>query len=244
VETGDNVLVGGFIITGDSCKRVDLRGIGPSLQAVGVTGALSDPVLQLYDAAGDLVESNDNRISIPGIPNPLLPTDPSESFLTAFLPPGIYTAVLQGANLNTGIGLVELYDTDPENSEVANISTRGVVGTGNDEMIGGFIVGGNTATSVIVRALGPSLAAEGIANALADPVLELRDANGNLIGQNDDWRSDQEQQIIATTIPPTNDAEAAIVKTLTPGTYTTLVYGKNSTSGVALVEAYDLSNIQ
>ncbi len=244
VGTGDNVLVGGFIITGSSCKRVDLRGIGPSLQTVGVSGALGDPVLQLYDSAGDLVESNDNHILIPGIPNPLLPTDPSESFLTAFLPPGSYTAVLAGANLDTGVGLVELYDTDPADSEVANISTRGVVGTGNAEMIGGFIVGGSTPTSVIVRALGPSLVAEGVTNALVDPVLELRDANGNLIGQNDNWRSDQEQQIIATTIPPPSDAEAAIVGTLVPGTYTTLVYGKNSGSGVALVEAYDLSSTQ
>ncbi len=244
VGTGDNVLVGGFIITGNSCKRVDLRGIGPSLQAVGVTRALADPVLQLYDSAGDIIEANDNRVLIPGIPNPLLPTDSSESFLTAFLPPGSYTAVLEGANLGTGVGLVELYDTDPANSEVANISTRGVVGTGNAEMIGGFIVGGSTPTSVIVRALGPSLVAQGVTNALSDPVLELRDANGNLIGQNDNWRSDQEQQIIATTIPPPDDAEAALVETLAPGTYTALVYGKNSGSGVALVEAYDLSNIQ
>lgn len=240
VATGDNAMVGGFIVTGATDKRVVLRAIGPSLAQYGVQGALADTVLDLYDSAGVLMESNDNRIALDGIPNPLLPTDPFESYLVADLPPGSYTAVLHGNGSATGGALYELYDVDPENSNVANISTRGDIAAGSDVIIGGFIVGGTDPTSVIVRAIGPSLAAFGVKTPLPNPYLELHDSNGSVIALNDNWRSTQEQQIIQTKIPPTSNLESAIVETLAPGNYTTVVRDANFATGVALVEAYNL----
>jgi len=240
VGTGDNVMVGGFIVTGDIDKRVDLRAIGPSLGQFGVSGALANPILSLYDSSGTLIEANDNRVAIPGVPNPLLPSDPAESLLTAILPPGSYTAVLQGVNDGTGVALVEVYDHEPASSSVANISTRGNIGNSSDVLIGGFIVGGADPTNIIVRALGPSLGAFGVANALPDPVLELHDGNGALLSSNDSWRSDQEQEILATQIAPSDDREAAILATLPPGSYTALVRDTLSSTGIVLFEVYDL----
>ena len=240
VGTGDGVMIGGFIITGATDKRVVLRALGPSLTQYGVNGVLADPILDLYDSAGILMESNDNRIVIPGIPNPLQPPDSSESLLTAILPPGGYTAILHGADNDTGIALVEAYDLTPINSTVVNISTRSDILTPNDVIIGGFIVGGTDPTQVIVRALGPSLAALGVPTPLPNPYLELHDSNGVLLDANDNWRSDQEQEIINTGIPPTNNLEAAIVETLAPGNYTAVVRDAAFSTGIALVEVYDL----
>jgi len=243
VGTNDNVMVGGFIVTGtgDTVKRVVLRGLGPSLSGSGVAGVLGDPDILLYDATGSLVESNDNRIPLPGIPDPLMPTAPTESYLLGYLPPGSYTAVLSGMNLTTGIGLVEVYDMNPAETRLANISTRGFTGTGESEMIGGFIVGGADPTSVIIRALGPSLGSAGISGFLPDPMLELHDSNGALLATNDNWKSDQQQEILATGIPPTNPSEAAIVATLPPGDYTAVTRDAHGASGIGLVEAYDLA---
>ena len=240
VGVGDDVMIGGFIVTGNTDKRVVLRGIGPSLSSYGIGGLLSDPVLQLYDSSGNLIESNDNRVAIPGIPNPLLPTNPSESLLTAILPPGSYTTVLQGANDVTGVGLVEVYDMEPGDSVLSNISTRGVAGAGDGEMIGGFIISGTDPTRVLVRALGPSLGAAGIPNFLPDPILELHDGDGTLIGSNDNWKSSQEQEIMDSGLAPTNDQEAALIAVLPPGGYTTVVHDVHFTGGVGLVEAYNL----
>jgi dienelactone hydrolase len=240
VSTGDDVMVGGFIVTGNVDKRVVLRGLGPTLTQQGVSGVLANPYLEIYDSTGVLIEANDNRTALAGVPNPLLPANPNESYLTAVLPPGSYTAVLSGVAGTAGIGLVELYDVDPTHSFLANISTRGIVEQGDLQMIGGFIVGGTDPAKVIVRALGPSLAAAGIASPLPDPVLEVHDGNGNLLVKNDNWRSNQEEEIIATTIPPANDQEAAIVATLPPGDYTALVYDSEGRSGIGLVESYNL----
>jgi hypothetical protein len=240
VGTGDSVMIGGFIVTGDVDKRVDLRAIGPSLGQFGVSGALADPILSLHDSSGTLIEANDNRVAIPGVPNLLLPTDPAESFLTAILPPGNYTAVLQGVNDSTGVALVEVYDRDLANSSIANISTRSDIGTASDVLIGGFIVGGADPTNVIIRALGPSLGTFGVANPLPDPVLELHDSNGALLSSNDSWRSDQEEEILATHIAPSDDREAAIVATLPPGSYTAVVHDTRFSTGIALFEVYDL----
>ncbi len=239
VETGSGVMIGGFIVTGANAKRVVLRALGPSLATEGVGGALSNPMLQLFDSKGSLVETNDNW-SLPSVPGNLLPANPNESLLTAILPAGNYTAILSGVNSGTGIGLFELYDVDPSDSRVGNISTRGEVGTGSDVLIGGFIVGGTNSTKVIARALGPSLTSLGVSGALPDPILELHDGNGSLIATNDNWRSDQEQQITATSLAPTDDREAAILATLTPGNYTAIISGAGGSSGVALVEVYDL----
>ncbi|MGH8093824.1 MAG: DVUA0089 family protein [Chthoniobacterales bacterium] len=242
VESGTSVMIGGFIVTGDLPKKVALRAIGPSLAAAGVSDALTDPVLQLYDSTGTLIAQNDNCSSLPpgSIPADLKPADGHESFISVTLPPGSYTAVLSGANGASGIGLFELYDLDPASSRISNISTRGQVGTGSDVMIGGFIIGGTDPTKVILRAIGPSLAESGVPNALPDPVLQLYDSDGSLVFENDNWRTAQQQQIIDSGVPPTDDHESAIVATLSPGGYTALVYDANQASGVALVEVYNL----
>ena len=242
VTTGDKVMVGGFIVTGDKAKRVVLRALGPSLTKAGVVGALSDPVLALYDSGGILVASNDNWILSGGLPTDLVPANAAESLLPAILPPGSYTGVLTGAGTATGNALFELYDLEPAASRIVNVSTRGEAGIGDNVIIGGVIIGGPEPVKVIARALGPSLTSAGVSGALQDPVLELHDNNGALLFVNDNWRSTQEQEIIATMIPPPDDKESAIVATLSPGNYTALVHGAGSTTGVALVEVYDLEN--
>jgi hypothetical protein len=248
VGSGDNVLIGGFIITGNAPKKVVIRAIGPSLKVNGVPipGAMQDPVLELHDPTGLLGtndnwrDSQENEIIGTGIP----PTDDHESAILAYLSPGNYTAVVLGKDGSTGIAVVEVYDLgtvsldQSSNAKLAQISTRGTVLTGDNVMIGGFIVQ-TSATKVIVRAIGPSL--NGIVpGTLQDTVLELHDGSGTTIMSNDDWRSDQEQQIIDTTVPPKDDHESAIVATLNPGAYTAIVRGKNNTTGVALVEVYTL----
>jgi hypothetical protein len=235
-------MIGGFIISGNSEKSVAIRALGPSLTARGVKNALSNPALELFDSSGKLVAQNDNWSALPPdtVPDGLQPSSPYESVIVATLPPGRYTAVLRSVNGTTGNALCELYDLDPEDSRVVNISTRGQVGTGDDVMIGGFIVGGTMPSKVIVRAIGPSLTAAGIEGALPDPILELHDSQGALLFQNDNWRDVQEQQIIDSTVAPTNDRESAIVATLDPGAYTAIVRGANNSVGVALVEVYAL----
>ena len=244
VYQGDSVMIGGFILSGDSEKAVALRAIGPSLAAVGVKGTLADPLLELYSSSGELIAQNDNWTSLPAesIPAGLEPTDPKESLVAATLLPGSYTAVLRGADNSSGVALWEIYDLDPDGSSVRNISTRGEVGSGDNVLIGGFIIAGDDPTRVIVRAIGPSLTAYGVAGALPDPILELHSPDGSLIYENDDWRSDQEQQILDTAIAPTEDREAAIVATLTPGNYTAVIRGRGNNTGVALIEVYNLEN--
>ena len=241
VQTGDNVEIGGFIIHGGQPKKVVLRAIGPSLAAYGLP-AVTDPVLDLHDSTGAIVVTNDNwnshRADV--LATGLAPSDEHEAVIVTTLVPGNYTAVLKGLNGATGTALFELYDVDPTNSTIANISTRSNVQTGDNVMIGGFIIGGDQPTKVIVRAIGPSLTQFGVSGALLDPVLELHDGSGNLVTQNDDWRSDQEQAITDSGLAPSDDRESAILTTLAPGGYTAIVRGKNNTTGVALVEVYNL----
>ena len=233
VETGDNVLIAGFIVTGSQPKKVLIRGIGPSLP---VAGALADPTLDLDGGAffnDDWRSDQRGEIEATTIP----PSSDLESAIVATLEPGAHTAVLRGKNNGTGVGLVEVYDLESGTpAQLANISTRGQVQTGDNVMIGGFIIAGDYPAKVLLRAIGPSLPVEG---ALQDPTLELVDGQGNTI-TNDDWRETQEAEIIGTTVPPTNDNEAAIVATLVPGNYTAVVRGKDDTVGVALVEGYNL----
>jgi hypothetical protein len=242
VKTGDGVMIGGFIIQGDADKDIIVRALGPSLADLGVKNTLNDPVLELYDSTGAIVEQNDNWTSLPPgtVPPELQPSSSLEAVIVTSLPPGSYTAVLRSADGSTGNALCELYDLAPGHSSLRNISTRGQAGTGDDVMIGGFIVGGTDASKVIIRAIGPSLSTAGVAGALFDPALELHDGQGSLIFQNDNWRSDQEQQIIDSNVPPVDDKESAIVATLPPGAYTAVVRGAGNTTGVALVEVYAL----
>jgi len=219
-----------------------VRGIGPSLS---LTGALADPVMEVHGSSGELVAANDNWIDADFrqqiIDSGLAPSNDLESALWLVINPAAYTVVVRGNNNATGIGLVEVYDLDQTvDSKLANISTRGFVDTGDNAMIGGIIITGATPTSVLFRAIGPSLTGFGIANALPDPILELHDGNGALLASNDNWRSDQEPQIMATGLAPTNDLESAILQSLPAGAYAAIVRGSNNTSGVGLVEAYRL----
>jgi uncharacterized protein YkwD len=240
VGTGENVLIGGFIVTGTQAKRVIIRGIGPSLP---LPGKMLDPMLVLHDSSGAVMGANDNwglngnsqEIIDSGIP----PSNPSEPALLMNLAPGSYTAVLSGADQTTGTAVVEVYDLDPAaDSKLANISTRAAVQTGDNVLIGGLIVVGQSGADVIVRAIGPSLPVPG---ALADPTLELRDANGGVLAFNDNWQSSQQNAIINTGVPPTHEAESAIVTSFSPGSYTAIVRGGNGTTGVAVVEVYQLN---
>ena len=244
VYEDDNVMIGGFIVSGETDKTVVLRAIGPSLVKAGVKGALVDPLLELYGSDGTLIAQNDNWNSLPQeeVPSGFEPAEPNESLIMVTLPAGSYTAVLRGVNGTTGVALCELYDLAPDNASVRNISTRALVGTGDDVLIGGFIIGGEDPTKVMIRAIGPSLTNFGVAGALPDPILELHAADGSLIYENNDWRSDQEQQILDSALAPTDDREAAIIATLPPGNYTAIIHGGGNNTGVALVEVYNLEN--
>lgn len=244
---GDSALVGGFILTGSDSKDVIIRAIGPSLGANGLPGALSDTTLDLYDSNGQLLASNDNwkephqaQIQATG----LAPSDPLESAILMTLGGNSsYTAVVRGKNGATGIGLVEVYDLGTgANSKLANISTRGFVDSGDNVMIGGFIVGGGVAdrTRIVLRAIGPSLAQFGLTNALQDPTLSLHDSNGNVMATNDNWQEGHQPEIIAAGLAPTDDREAALFQSLSPGAYTAIVAGKAGMIGVGLVEAYNI----
>lgn len=238
VQTGDNVLIGGFIITGAQLKKVLLRAIGPSLN---IAGKLLNPSLELYSGSQLLLANDDwgtaaNKQEI--INSGLAPTDSAESAILSSLGPGAYTCIMRGGSGGTGIGVVEAYDLDRAvGSRLGNISTRAAVQTGDNILIGGFIVLGPDSIPIIVRAIGPSLP---LPNKMADPTLELYDGNGATIATNDNWRSNQETAIMATLIPPTNDAESAIVATLAPGNYTAIVRGAGNGTGVAVVEVYGL----
>jgi hypothetical protein len=242
VETGDNALIGGFIVSGTQPKRVIVRAIGPSLP---IPGHLPDPTLELRDSSGFLIASNDGWFSSQEheiMATGLAPSSSLEAAIVVLLPANnaAYTAIVRSADFTTGIGLVEVYDLDQTvDSILANISTRGLVQTNDNVMIAGTVVVGQNVRRVLVRALGPSLSVPG---KLADPILELRDADGALLRTNDNWRTDQEAEIIATTIPPINDLESAILHTLSAnGTpYTAIVRGVNGTTGVAVVEVYAL----
>ena len=250
VLTDANVGIGGFIITGTGPKQVLLRGIGPSLSNFGVPDPLADPVLELHGPSGFTTIINDNWMDDPVqkaliIASGLAPTDNLESAIVATLSPGQYTGILKGKNNGVGVGLVEVYDlAQAAASKLGNISTRGLVATGGDIMIAGFILGGNNgADNVIVRGIGPSLTAFGVPDALADPTLELRNGSGTLLVANNNWQDDPAQAAIITAagLAPTNNLESAIAATLAPGLYTTLLAGLNSGTGLGLVEVYDLA---
>jgi hypothetical protein len=243
VGSGDNAMIGGFIITGSQSKKVIIRGMGPSLGAAGVQGALTDPLLELHDGSGAIIVTNDNwqqASNTNEIPNGFAPGDPRESVIVTTLAPGSYTAVVRGAHGETGVGIVETYDlTQSANSKLANISTRGFVETGDNAMIGGLILTGGS-TKVIVRAIGPSLQNAGISNALQDPTLDLINGNGASVASNDNWQEAPNTNEIPNGFSPSDPRESVIVTTISAGNYTAIVRGKNNTVGIAVVEAYNL----
>ncbi len=249
VETGDRVMIGGFIVTGSAAKSVAVRGIGPSLTAVGISDALADPILELRDSSGAVLFQNDDWQDDPAAAGQLTALglalqDPKESGIVATLQPGAYTAIVAGKNGGTGVGLVELYDTNAAAaSQLANISTRGFVETGDNVMIGGFILGGSSNnTGVVVRGIGPSLAQSGLSNVLADPTLELRDSNGMLLAANDNWQDDpiSAAQLTAHGLAPRDFQESGIFASLPSGAFTAILAGKNGGTGIGLVEIYNV----
>jgi hypothetical protein len=262
VQSGDNVMIGGFVVEGPASKRVIIRAIGPELTHFGVPNALADPTMDLYDRTGNLIASNDSwqhtiiggiilTDQVPDIRNSgHAPTDARESAIIADLPAGNYTAVVRGVNDTTGVGLVEVYDLAPtSNSILGNISTRSFVQTDDNVMIGGFIVQGTQPKRVIVRAIGPELSQYGVPNPLSNPTLELHNSSGALIASNDNWintirggiiTSNQVHDIRDSGHAPTDGRESAIIADLEPGNYTAIVRGVNNTTGVGLVEVYHL----
>jgi hypothetical protein len=262
VQTGEHVMIGGFIVQGTGTKKVIIRALGPELTQFGITDALANPRLELHNRAGALIASNDDwQTTIPGgvitgnqvsaIQNSgLAPTAASESVIIADLQPGNYTAIVRGVNDTSGVALVEVYDFNPgSGSSLGNISTRSFVQTGGHVMIGGFIVQGSTTKRIIIRAIGPELSAFGITDALANPTLELHNRTGALIASNDNWQTtilggiihgNQVSDIQNSGHAPTEASESAIIANLPPGNYTAIVPGVNNTNGVGLVEVYDL----
>ena len=244
-------MIGGFIITGSAPKNVAVRGLGPSLTALGISDALTDPTLELHGADGSLLMQNDDwqddstqaaQLTALG----LALQDPKESGLVTTLQAGAsYTAILAGKNGGAGVGLVEVYDTNQAAaSQLANISTRGFVQTGENVMIGGFILGGNNqSTGVVVRGIGPSLAQFfGLSPVLADPTLELRDSNGALLISNDDWQDDPASagELTALGLALPDPKESGIFMSLPPGAYTAVLAGKDGGTGIGLVEIYNV----
>ncbi len=262
VETGDNVTIGGFIVQGTQPKRVIIRAIGPELTQYGVPDPLANPTLELHDGTGALIASNNNwgTTIIGGIitanqvqdirNSGYAPGDELESAIIADLAPGNYTAIVRGVNNMTGVGLVEVYDLSPDTDSIlGNISTRAFVQTGDNVMIGGFIVRGTQPKHVIIRAIGSELTQYGVPNVLANPTLELHDGTGALIASNDNWRTtiiggiitaNQVQDIRNSGYAPGDGLESAIIADLALGNYTAIVRGVDNTTGVALVEVYDL----
>jgi hypothetical protein len=250
VQAGDSAGIGGFILTGTAPKHVLLRGIGPSLAQSGVPNALADPVLELHGPGGFITIVNDNwrddpaqqaAIIATGIP----PTNNLESAIDTTLNPGAYTAVLRGKNNTVGVALIEIYDlSQAVSAKLANISTRAFVSTGDDIVIAGFTLGNHSgAGDIVVRGLGPSLAAAGISNALADPMLELRDGNGALLIADNNWQDNPAQAaaLTASGLAPASNLESAIAASLPPGAYTALLSGMAGSAGIGLVEVYDIA---
>jgi hypothetical protein len=253
VQTGDGIGIGGFIITGTAPKHVLLRAIGPSLTQTGVPGALADPVLELHGPGGFVPITNDNwrddpvqeaAIIASGIP----PGNDLESAIDATLDPGAYTAVVTGKNGTSGVALVEVYDLNQGvDAKLANLSTRAFVGTSDNIVIAGFMLGGAGGdTGIVVRGIGPSLTAAGVPDALADPTLELRDGNGELRAANNNWQDNPSQaaELMAAGLAPTNQLESGIALVLPPGLYTALLAGRSSGTGIGLVEAYDRGELK
>jgi len=249
VGTGENVLIGGFITQGNAPAKLVVRGIGPSLPLYAPMG---NPYLELHNSSSTIASNDNWKVNLGGgsqeqaiEDTTLAPTNDLESAILAVLDPGTYTAIVRGVNDGIGVGQVEVYNLGAASMDLsseahlANISTRGYVQTNDNVMIGGFINEGTVPMQVLIRGIGPSLTQQNVSGVLANPVLELHKPDGSVV-TNDDWQSDQAAEIMATTIPPTNPLESAILLTLPvgEGAYTAIVRGANNGIGVGLVEAY------
>jgi uncharacterized delta-60 repeat protein len=265
-QGGEGTLIAGFVIGGQSSKKVLLRGVGPSLAPLGVSSALADPRLRVLDAKGNLVAENDNWGGTDALASTMrrvgafaLPANSKDAAVLLDLPPGAYTVqVLDGGQ--SGIALAEIYDAsespEREYQRLINISSRGKVATGEGVLIGGFVVTGNAPKRVLVRGSGPALKSFGVAGTLADPQLRVYDEAGALIGRNDDWGTPltvSAYQASASAAEINAAAEqsgafafsagskdAALIITLAPGSYTVHLSGTNQSTGVGLIEIYEI----
>ncbi len=242
VGTGDDVLIGGFIIQGTAPKKVIVRAIGPSLGAFGVAGALQNPMLELHDGTGAVIATSDDWQETQEqeiIDTGLAPTDSLESAVVADLAPGSYTAIVSGSAGGTGVGLVEVYDLEADSGKLANISTRAKIGLGDDVMIGGFIIQGPQSQKNVIRAVGPSLTTAGVPGAIANPLLELYNSNGGLLQMNDDFNRNRDAGTIrGYGLGLVNGFEAGLFFEGAPGSFTAIMRGENGATGIGLVEIY------
>jgi hypothetical protein len=241
VQTGDNVMIGGFIIGGATPKTVVVRARGPSLAQFGVPGVLANPQLQLFSGQTPIA-SNDNWQQASNLAaiqaSGFAPTDANESAILATLGPGAYSAIVTGAGGSTGVAIVEVFEVNATSTPLVNISTRGRVLTGDDVMIGGFVIQGNGPQTVVVRARGPSLSQFGVPGVLANPQLQLFQGQ-TPIASNDNWQqASNVPAIIASGQAPTNTNESTILMTLQPGAYSAIVSGANGSTGVGIVEVF------
>jgi len=241
VLTGNDVLIGGFIIAGTSPKTVVVRARGPSLAAAGVPGVLANPVLQLFSGATQIAVNDNwqeaaNAAALQS--SGFAPGDAFEAAILTTLAPGAYTGIVTGAGGTKGVSIIEVFELDLPQVPLVNISTRGPVLTGNDVMIGGFIIQGDSPQTVIVRARGPSLAAAGVPNVLSNPLLQLF-AGAAQIAVNDNWQDSPDAAAIqAAGFAPASVLESAILITLNPGAYTAIVTGAGGATGVGIIEVF------
>jgi hypothetical protein len=245
VGIDDNVLIGGFVITGNDQRTIIIRARGPALTDAGVTGALSNPTVTLFSEQTPL-DSNDNWKDHSDqnlIPDNLKPTDDNEAVIPISLIPGAYTAIVSGVNQEQGIGLIEVFEIDTSgDARLLNLAARAKISTGDNILISGLIVTGTEKQRFVIRAKGPSLEQSGLTNVLADPQLTL--LSGQIvITSNNDWQSHIQADSIPDSLKPTNELEAAIFVELDPGAYTAIVNDINNTSGIGIVEVFDLGTV-
>ncbi|MEO7168615.1 MAG: hypothetical protein ABI787_02520 [Spartobacteria bacterium] len=242
-------LIGGFIVGGSSGRKIVIRAIGPSLADFGLT-PLVDPILELHDATGAVIATNDNWMSSQEQEikdSGLAPLNSLESAILMVLPPGSYTAIVRGVEdpslpaAPTGTALVEVYDISLTVAEgLSNLSTRAPVQLTADPMIMGLVVANGSDETIVFRAIGPSLTNFGLTG-LRDPRLDLFDRDGNVLASNDNWQETQAAEIAATGLAPSDPLEAAILITLPRGTYTAILAPVEGVPpGVALAELYKL----
>jgi glucose/arabinose dehydrogenase len=245
-STGNDVVIGGFVIGGAASKRVAVVATGPSLAAHGIANPLANPRLTLVRSSDQLVVGtndswqagvNASRLQEQG----LAPSDPREAALMVELAPGAYTAIVDGAAGETGIAVVAVYEVDHPERRLVNLSTRANVGTGSEVVIGGFVIEGASARTVAIVGTGPSLAAHGVTNPLADPQLVLvRSSDQSVLASNDNWQSAANAaQLQASGFAPSHPSEAGILVTLPPGAYTAILSGVGSSTGTGVVAVYD-----
>jgi hypothetical protein len=244
VSGGDNVLIGGFIVTGSTSKEVVVRGIGPSLAQFGLNQVLPDPTLSLFSGSR-MIAANDDYVPSPELSNNgLAPGNTKESAIVTTLSPGPYTAILRDKNGSAGFGLLDVYDIGASGSQLINVSVRGRVESGDNVLIGGFIIGTDPA-EVVVRGSGPSLASYGITDPLTDPAVALYNFNGVAVASNQNWKDTQQLELTSAGYPMSDDREAAVLTVLGPGAYTAIVtnqLGTLDSQGIALLEIYNAGN--